>query len=118
VRHGTPTLFAALNIATEKLSADKCYLNHSNAKLVEFLGLVAAAHPDVKLHVVCDNYANVKTWLAENPRVMLHLLTPTSCSWLNMVEIFFGIITKQAIRRGSFHSVDDLEVTISAYIAS
>lgn len=121
-RNGTTTLFATLDIATGKLSADKCYPKHTNAEFVDFLGLVAAAHPDVDLHVVCDNYAthkhpNVKTWLAANPRVTMHF-TPTSCSWLNMVEIFFGIITKQAIRRGSFHSVNDLETTISAYIAS
>lgn len=121
-RNGTTTLFAALEIATGKLSADKCYQKHTNVEFVDFLGLVAAAHPDVELHVVCDNYAthkhaNVKAWLAVNPRVTLHF-TPTSCSWLNMVEIFFGIITKQAIRRGSFHSVDDLEATISTYIAS
>lgn len=121
-RHGTTTLFAALDIATGKLSADACYQRHTNKEFVDFLALVAAAHPDVELHVVCDNYAthkhpNVKTWLAENPRVTLHF-TPTSCSWLNMVEIFFGIITKQAIRRGSFHSVDDLEATIRTYIDS
>ena len=121
-RNGTTTLFAALEIATGKLSADKCYQKHTNAEFVDFLGLVADAHPNVELHVVCDNYAthkhaNVKAWLGENPRVTLHF-TPTSCSWLNMVEIFFGIITKQAIRRGSFHSVDDLEATIRAYIAS
>jgi len=121
-RNGTTTLFAALEIATGKLSADNCYQKHTNAEFVDFLGLVADAHPDVELHVVCDNYAthkhaNVKVWLAENPRVTLHF-TPTSYSWLNMVEIFFGIITKQAIRRGSFHSVDDLEATISTYIAS
>ena len=122
VRHGTTTLFAALNIATGRLSADKCYPNHTNVQFVDFLGLVAAAHPDVELHVVCDNYAthkhaNVKAWLVDNPRVTLHF-TPTSCSWLNMVEIFFGIITKQAIRRGSFQSVDDLEATIRTYIDS
>ena len=121
-RHGTTTLFAALEIATGRLSADKCYPRHTNEEFVDFLGLVAEAHPDVELHVVCDNYAthkhpNVKAWLTENTRVTLHF-TPTSCSWLNMVEIFFGIITKQAIRRGSFHSVDELEATISAYIAS
>jgi transposase len=83
---------------------------------IDFFGLAANAHPDMELHVVCDNYAthkhpNVNAWLVENPRVTMHF-TPTSCSWLNMVEIFFGIDTKQAIRRGSFHSVDDLEATI------
>ena len=70
--------------------------------------------------MVCDNYAthkhqNVKDWLEANPRVTMHF-TPTSCSWLNMVEIFFGLITRQAIRRGSFASVSDLEATIRTYI--
>lgn len=79
-----------------------CYPRYTSREFVEFLALVVAAHPNVELHVVCDNYAihkhpNVKAWLAENPRVTLHF-TPPSCSWLNMVEILFGIITKQAIR--------------------
>ncbi len=70
--------------------------------------------------MVCDNYAthkhpNVQAWLAKRPRVQLHL-TPTSGSWLNMVEIFFGIITKQAIRRGTFDSVQDLKRAIRTYI--
>jgi transposase len=119
-RNGTTTLFAALDVLTGKISADACYPRHTNAEFVDFLGQVTAAHPDVELHVVCDNYAthkhqNVKDWLADNPRVTLHF-TPTSCSWLNMVEIFFGLITRQAIRRGSFSSVSDLEGTIRTYI--
>lgn len=74
------------------------------------------------LHVICDKYAthkhqNVKDWLAANLRVSMHF-TPTGCSWPSMVEIFFGILTRQAIRRGSFHSVQDLEDTIDAYIAN
>jgi hypothetical protein len=74
----------------------------------------------VKLHVICDNYAthkhdNIGRWLAKNPRITLHF-TPTSCSWLNMVEIFFGIITRQAIRRGTFADVADLETAIRNYI--
>jgi transposase len=74
----------------------------------------------VPLHVVCDNYAthshpNVKAWLARNPRITLHF-TPTSASWLNMVEIFFGIITRQAIRRGTFTSVPDLIGAIGIFI--
>ena len=72
------------------------------------------------MHIVCDNYAthkhpNVKAWLTRNPRITLHF-TPTSGSWLDMVEIFFGIITRQAIRRGSFHSVRDLIDTIRTFI--
>lgn len=111
-----------MKIATEKLSADKCYPKHTSEEFVDLLGLVAAAHPEVELHVVCDNYAthkhpNVKAWLAANPRVTMHFI-PTSCSWLHLVKIFFGIIAKQAVRCGSFHSVDDLEATIRTYIDS
>ncbi len=73
-----------------------------------------------KLHIVVDNYAThkhptVRAWLARNPRIQLHF-TPTSGSWLNMVEIFFGIITRQAIRRGSFTSVKDLIAAIGQFI--
>ena len=75
-------------------------------EFLAFLKVVAKTHPRVRLCVICDNYAthkhpNVQAWLDKNPRVTLHF-TPTSCSWLNMVEIFFGIITRQAIRRGTF----------------
>jgi DDE superfamily endonuclease len=88
-RNGTTTLFAALDIATGKLSTDKCYQKHTNAEFVDFPGIVAAAHPDVELHDICDNYAtrkhpNVKAWLAANPWGRMHS-TPTNCSWLNMV---------------------------------
>ena len=89
-------------------------------EFLTFLKQVAKAYPRVPLHVVCHNYAthshsNVTAWLAKHPRVQLHF-TPTSGSWLNMVEIFFGIITRQAIRRGTFHSVKDLETAIGTYI--
>ncbi len=74
----------------------------------------------MQLHVVCDNYAThkhfkVKAWLVKNPRVHMHF-TPTSGSWLNLVEIFFGIITRQAIRRGTFTSVKDLITAVEAFI--
>ena len=119
-RHGTTTLFAALEVATGKITADACYQRHSNTEFLAFLKQVAKAHPRVKLHVVADNYAthnhpNVKVWLAKNPRITLHF-TPTSASWMNMVEIFFGIITRQAIRRGTFTSVPDLIAAIRAFI--
>ncbi|XAS67351.1 IS630 family transposase [Micrococcaceae bacterium Sec5.7] len=121
-RNGTTTLFAALDVLTGKVSANAFYQRHTNTEFVDFLNQVATAHPDVELHVICDNYAthkhqNVKDWLAANPRVSMHF-TPTSCSWLNMVEIFFGLVTRQAIRRGSFHSVQDLEDTIETYITN
>ena len=119
-RHGTTTLFAALEVATGKITADACYPRHTNAEFLRFLKQIARAHPRVKLHVICDNYAthnheNVRAWLAKNPRISLHF-TPTSCSWLNMVEIFFGIITRQAIRRGTFTSVKDLIGAIETFI--
>jgi transposase len=120
VRHGTTTLFAALEVATGKISADACYDRHRSDEFLRFLKTVAKAHPRVKLHVVADNYAahkhpRVKAWLARNPRITLHF-TPTSCSWLNLVEIFFGIITRQAIRRGTFTSVAELTDTIRRFI--
>ena len=119
VRHGTTTLFAALEVATGKVT-DRCYPRHTNTEFLAFLKVVAKAYPRTKLHVVVDNYAthkhpNVTAWLARNPRVTLHF-TPTSGSWLNMVEIFFGIITRQAIRRGTFASVKDLRAAIETFI--
>lgn len=118
-RHGTTTLFAALEVATGKVT-NACMPHHRHQEFLKFLKQVAKAYPDRELHIVCDNYAThkhptVKTWLATNPRITLHF-TPTSGSWLNMVEIFFGIITRQAIRRGSFHSVRDLVDTIGTFI--
>jgi transposase len=98
-RHGTTTLFAALEVATRKITADACYPRHRHQEFLRFLKKVAAAHPGVRLHVVLDNYGTrkhpeIRKWLAkpENERVTLHF-TPTGCSWMNMVEIFFGIIT-------------------------
>jgi transposase len=118
-RHGTTTLFAALEVATGKVT-DVCYPRHRHQEFLKFLKRVAKAYPQQQLHLVCDNYAthkhpNVRAWLARNPRITLHF-TPTSGSWLNMVEIFFGIITRQAIRRGSFTSVQDLIDTIRRFI--
>ena len=82
--------------------------------------MAAKAYPQVPLHIVADNYAthkhpDVQAWLAKNPRITMHF-TPASGSWLNMVEIFFGIITRQAIRRGTFRSVKDLTAAIGAFI--
>jgi transposase len=119
VRHGTTTLFAALEVATGKVT-DACYPRHRHEEFLRFLRQVAKTYPRVKLHLVADNYAThshpaVRAWLARNPRITLHF-TPTSGSWLNMVEIFFSIITRQAIRRGSFTSVRDLIATIEAFI--
>ena len=82
---------------------------------------VARAYPRRELHVVLDNYhthkhTDIQEWLARNPRITLHF-TPTSGSWMNMVEIFFGIITRQAIRRGTFASVKELTTAIKRFIA-
>src|SRR6266516_2656705 len=119
VRHGTTTLFAALEVATGKVT-DACYPRHRHEEFLRFLRQVARAYPRRKLHIVVDNYGThshpgVRAWLAKNPRITLHF-TPTSGSWLNMVEIFFSIITRQAIRRGSFTSVKDLIAAIEAFI--
>lgn len=119
VRHGTTTLYAALEVATGKVT-DACYPRHTHAEFLAFLKHVAKAYPRVPLHVVADNYAThkhpaVTAWLAKNPRVTMHF-TPTSGSWLNLVEVFFGIITRQAIRRGTFTSVKDLIAAIETFI--
>jgi transposase len=119
-RNGTTTLLAALEVATGRITAGACYPKHRHQEFLKFLKKVAAARPDVELHVVCDNYAThkhpaVKAWLKQNPRVTLHF-TPTGCSWLNMAGIFFGIITRQAIRRGTVNSVRELTAAIGAFI--
>ena len=119
VRHGTTTLFAALEVATGKVT-DACHPRHTHAEFLAFLKQVAKAYPRVPLHVVADNYAThkhpaVQAWLAKHPRVRMHF-TPTAGSWLNLVEVFFGIITRQAIRRGTFTSVKDLIAAIETFI--
>jgi transposase len=120
-RHGVTCLFAALNTATGQVT-DACCPRHRHQEFLRFLTKVAAACPATDLHVVCDNYAtrkhaDVRAWLAKNPRVQLHFV-PTGCSWLNLVECFFSVITRQAIRRGSFTSVRQLTGTIGAFIDS
>ena len=119
VRHGTTTLFAALEIATGKVTG-LCKNRHRHQEFLAFLKHVARAYPDRELHLVMDNYAahkhpNVKAWLAGNPRIHVHF-TPTSGSWLNLVEVWFSIIERQAIHRGSFPSVRDLMIKIRAFI--
>ncbi|MEE6169670.1 MULTISPECIES: IS630 family transposase [unclassified Mycolicibacterium] len=117
--NGTATLCAALEIATGKVT-DRCYQRHGKAEFLDFLKTVARAYPRRRLHVVCDNYptpkhADITAWLVKNPFVTLHF-TATSGSWLNMVEVFFSINTRQAIRLGSFDSVKELIAAISAFI--
>jgi transposase len=118
VRHGTTTLFAALEVATGRV-VDACFDRHRHQEFLRFLRQVARAYPRRELHVVCDNYAShthpaVRAWLAKDPRITLHF-TPTSGSRMNLVEVFFGIITRQAIR-GTFTSVADLQTAIGIYI--
>jgi transposase len=119
VRHGTTTLFAALEIATGKVTG-LCKNRHRHQEFLAFLKHLARAYPDDELHLVMDNYAThkrpeIKAWLASNPRIHLHF-TPTSGSWLNLVEVWFSIIERQAIHRGSFPSVRDLMIKIRAFI--
>jgi transposase len=127
VRHGTSTLFAALEIATGRVTA-ACKPRHRHQEFLAFLKQVARAYPDdvdedgqpIELHLVMDNYAahkkaEVRDWLAANPRIHVHF-TPTSGSWLNLVEVWFGIIERQAIHRGSYGSVKDLNAHIRAFI--
>jgi len=118
-RHGTTTLFAALNTATGQVTT-ACKPRHRTAEFVAFLNQVARAHPAGELHLIMDNYtthkaAGVQDWLAANPRVTIHF-TPTHASWMNMVEIFFGIVQRQAIKRGVFHSVQQLTQTLRRFV--
>lgn len=122
-RHGITNLFAALNVATGDI-AHACHPKHTNIEFLAFLKQIAKQYPNQELHIVVDNYRthkheNVKAWLAKpaNRRIILHF-TPTGCSWLNLVEVFFSIITRQAIRRGSFNSVKELIAAISRFITS
>jgi transposase len=119
VRHGTTTLFAALEIATGKVTAT-CKPRHRRQEFLAFLRQVARAYPDRELHLVMDNYAahktpEVKDWLAANPRVAVHF-TPTHASWMNLVEVWFSIIERQAIHRGTYTSVKDLNAKIRKFI--
>jgi len=119
VRHGTTTLFAALEIATGQVTG-LCQNRHRHQEFLAFLKHLARAYPDRQLHLVMDNYpahkrVEVREWLAANPRIHIHL-TPTSGSWLNLVEVWFGIIERQAIRRGTFGSARDLMIKIRAFI--
>ncbi|WP_291523034.1 IS630 family transposase [Branchiibius sp. NY16-3462-2] len=118
-RHGTSTLFAALEVATGQVTG-ACKNRHRHQEFLAFLKQVAKAYPEQDLHLVMDNYAahkhpKVNEWLEQNPRIAVHF-TPTSASWMNMVEIWFGIIERQAIHRGTFTSVPDLNAKIRAFI--
>src|ERR1700747_141783 len=119
-RHGTTSLFAALDIATGRVIG-KCYGSRRAAEFRKFLDEIEAAVPDeLDVHLVMDNYATHKTplirnWLAKRPRWHVHL-TPTSSSWLNQVERFFALITERKIRRGIYRSVAALRAEIMSFI--
>lgn len=120
VRHGTTTLFAALDIANGSVLT-QCKKRHRHQEFLAFLRHIEANVPaQLDVHLICDNYgthkhAKVKVWLARRPRFHLHF-TPTYSSWLNQVERWFALITNQAIRRGSFDSVTDLKRKISEFV--
>ena len=107
-----------MEVATGQVT-DTCHPRHRHAEFLDFLKLVAHAYPRRRLHVVVDNYAThkhqrVQAWLSRHPRVRLHF-TPTYASWLNLVEVFFAIIERQALRRGDFTSVDELVAAIRRF---
>ena len=122
VRHGTTTLFAALDVATGAVLS-RCQRRHRHQEFLAFLRHIDRNVPaDLDVHLIIDNYAThkhakVKAWLAKRPRYQLHY-TPTYASWLNQVERWFGIITQQAIRRGSFSSVKQLVNKIEQFVAN
>lgn len=111
VRHGTTNLFAALNVTTGEVLGE-CKPNRNGASFLAFLKKAVEPHTGKEIHVVLDNLSthttpDVKAWLVKNPHVHFHF-TPVGSSWLNQIEIWFGIITRQSIRRGTFSSVNVL----------
>ena len=119
VRHGTTNLFAALNVGTGEVLGH-CAPTRDGAEFLAFLKKAVKPHAGKEIHVVLDNLSthgtdDVKSWLANNPNVTFHF-TPVGSSWLNQVEIWFGNITRQSIRRGTFSSVKVLINQIRDYI--
>ncbi len=119
-RHGTTTLFAALNILDGKVIG-KCMPKHRQEEFLKFLRKINKETPkNLDLHLIVDNYGSHKTpkvmqWLSKHPRFKMHF-TPTSASWLNMVERFFSELTTKRIRRGVFRSVKDLETAVMDFV--
>lgn len=120
-RHGTTTLFAALDVLHGTVIG-RCMQRHRHGEFIRFLNAVEAAVPAGKvIHAILDNYAThkhpkVRAWLARHPRWTFHF-TPTSASWLNAVEGFFSALTRRRLRRGTFTGVVDLQAAIKRYIA-
>lgn len=119
-RGGTTSLFAAMNVLDGTIIS-QCHKRHRHQEWIKFLNLIKKQTPDgVEVHVICDNYATHKhpkvlAWAERNPRFHFHF-TPTSASWLNMIERFFRDLSEKALRRGSFFNVDDLVGAIQEYI--
>jgi transposase len=120
-RNGTTTLFAALNVLTGEVIGE-CHKRHRHDEFLAFLKTLDRQTPaELALHVIVDNYAThkhatVRAWLERHPRVTLHF-TPTSASWLNLVERLFAELTQRRLRRGVFRAVKELEDAIYAYLA-
>jgi transposase len=118
-RHGTTNLFAALDVATGTVIAD-CYSQRTGTEFLAFLRKAVKPHTGRQIHVVLDNLSThdtpeVQAWLEAHPNVTFHF-TPVGSSWMNQIEIWYGIITRQAIRRGTFVSVNHLIQRIRAYV--
>jgi transposase len=120
LRYGTTSLFAALDVASGRAIGD-CHRQHRSVEFRRFLDTIdGAVPPDLDIHLILDNYGTHKTalirrWLAKRPRYHVHF-TPTSASWVNLVERFFAEITDKAIRNGTFKNVRELETAITAFI--
>src|SRR5712675_452481 len=120
-RHGTTTLFAALDVLEGKVIG-RCMQRHRHQEFIRFLNAIEAQVPVRKIvHVILDNYAahkhpKVRQWLDRHPRFTFHF-TPTSCSWLNAVEGFFAKLAKRRLKRGVFRCVVDLQATINRFVA-
>jgi transposase len=120
-RHGTTTLFAALDVLEGKVIG-RCMQRHTHQEFIRFLNTIEATVPTGKVvHVILDNYAThkhpkVKAWLERHRRFVFHF-TPTSCSWLNAVEGFFAKLTRRRLQRGVFRSIIELQAAINRFIA-
>ena len=121
-RNATTTLFAALDVLSGSVIG-QCLPRHRHSEFLKFLRTIDREVPKgLQIHLILDNYSthkheNVKQWLAKHPRFHLHF-TPTSSSWLNLIERWFGKLTDKAIRRGVFHSVPDLITAIETYLTA
>src|SRR3954462_3577641 len=120
-RHGTTTLFAALNVLEGKVIG-QCMARHRHQEFIRFLNKINRETPAPReLHLIVDNYAThkhpkVRAWLERHPRFHFHF-TPTSASWLNAVEGFFAKLTRQRLKRGVFRGIVDLQAAINRYLA-